>query len=701
MMGVHRKARNGIKRSLAGILLVLVLLTGMAGNVCAGETGQSYLYEEGDVVEAPQATEPGRDIDHTVIQTTPMKNPGDLYATENYLYIADTGNNRILKLNKKFELIREYTGYQLEGQEVSFAAPSGIYVDQEESMLIADQQNKRLVKLDQSGGLLAAYEQPDSKLLPETLNYLPSKVVCDEAGRIFVAVSGFNMGLIELDKNGNFVQLLGASKVTYSIGEALWRLVSTKEQQKRMASFVPAEYNNISVDENGFIFATTGTMSQMSEDGLKLVRKLNAKGDDVLIREDPVCGDLSWSSMGSVKGPSQIVDCANLEDGIYAILDAKRGRVFVYDKFGTMLFLFGGLGQTEGTLTTPSSLAVFDGKFLVLDSVKNKVVSFSLTEYAKVLLEACHYREINDFEAEKQAWQKVYHLNNNHPAIMREMGKIAYRQRDMKGAMMMFEEAQAQGLYSKAFQFYRRDMINQYFNLFGIGLIAVIILWNVGKLFFRHYRKKHPKPVKKAGPLRYAGYVIFRPLDGFWDLKHEKRGSLKVAIGMIAAAGAALVFQSLVTGFIFNNRDLKYYNFIWDLLAVFAPVLLWVICTWAVSTLMDGEGSLRDIVTATGYSMTPMVLLLPAVAVCSNVLIKDEGVLCSFFIIVAYLWMVILLVSSVMQTHNYSLSKTVGVIFISLLVIVLVVFLLLLGTALLQQMAAFGIDLKDEIIGRW
>ncbi len=60
----------------------------------------------------------------------------------------------------------------------------------------------------------------------------------------------------------------------------------------------------------------------------------------------------------------------------------------------------------------------------------------------------------------------------------------------------------------------------------------------------------------------------------------------------------------------------------------------------------------------------------------------------------------VLLVASVMQTHNYALKKTLLVILISLLVIVIILFIALLCLALIQEILAFGIDLKTEIVNR-
>lgn len=681
--------------------LLIIMVIGSTGKVFAEEVNQNYLYGPNSFVKAPVAAEPGRDIDHSVIGTTKLKNPSDLYTTDKYLYIVDTGNNRILKVDKSYKLVKEYTEYTFKGAKTLFAEPQGVYVDEDENLLIADTNNSRLVKLDPEGEVIDVYEKPESKLLPSNFNYLPSKVVCDTAGRIFVAVSGFNMGLIELDKEGDFVQLLGASKVTYSLTDAMWRLFSTKEQQKRMAAFVPAEYNNISVDEDGFVYATTGTMNEKNDEGMKFVRKLNARGEDVLKRTDydVVCGDIGWSNIGSIKGPSQIVDCLTLKDGVYAILDQKRARVFVYDSSGVMLFILGELGQTEGTMTSPSSIVMFNDHFLVLDSVKNKIVSFNLTEYGRNILDACHYREKNDLKNEEAAWQKVYAMNNNHPVIMREMGKIAYRERDMESAMYYFEQGEDQEGYSKAFQFYRRELINDYFTPVALFLMALIMIYTGYGIYRKHWCKK-VKVAKKQGPFKYAFYVIFRPLDGFWDLKHEKRGSVKVALGLMVASGIVLVIQSLATSFIFNDVRIEDYNFIFDLLKAYAPLVLWTGSLWCVSTLMDGEGSYKDIIMATGYSLTPMIVIIPCVAVFSNFLIQDEGVLCTFFINVAYLWMGILLIASVMQTHNYTMKKTIVVILISLLVIVIILFISLLCVALMQEIVAFGVDLKTEIVNR-
>ena len=691
-----------IKRPVMLLITFLLLLCMMMSfTVSAAMPYDSYLYgENDDIYPATPAATPGDTFDGSAFNTTPLKGPQDLFCdTNGYLYIADTGNNRILKIDKNYSLVHEYKSFIKNGAEDGFDTPSGLYVDKDGNLLIADTGKQRLVKLNSNGEFICEYGIPTSTLLPSDFEYKPIKVTCDSAGRIFVASRGFNYGLLELDRNGEFVQMLGASEVPYTLSQVIWRFFSTKEQRDRMEAFVPAEYNNISIDSEDFIFATTGTAAETADKSTP-VRKINAKGADILKREGKPVGDLETTQIGSIKGQSMIVDVANLDNGIYAILDQRRGRVFVYNQNGNLLFMFGGLGQVYGTLDSPSSLVFYNDNFLILDSGKNAIITYTLTDYGRLFFEAEKYKEEDNFEAEKKTWESILSLNENNPLVLTEMGKIYYKQRDMKSALKCFEMANDKVNYSRAYQFYRREVINEHFNALGLCALAVIALCIAFHYFKKYYWNiKHPRK-EKSSPLKYSTYVIFHPFDGFWDLKREKRGSMKVAISIMGLACISMVFKTQVQGFIFRTKLPEEANFLIDIATVLIPMLLWIISTRCVTSLMDGEGSLKDIIISTGYSMTPIVLIIPLFSLLSNLLIIEEGSIFYLFVALAYIWTVFLLILSVKQTQNYSMSKTIGVVLISLLVVIIIVFIVLLCTALVQQMVAFFADLCNELVGR-
>lgn len=103
---------------------------------------------------------------------------------------------------------------------------------------------------------------------------------------------------------------------------------------------------------------------------------------------------------------------------------------------------------------------------------------------------------------------------------------------------------------------------------------------------------------------------------------------------------------------------------------------------------------------ASGYALTPMVLLIPFASLISNLMTQTEGAVYYLFVTLAYVWMVGLMIASVRQIHNYSMGKALFVILITLVVILIIVFVLLLCTALLQQMVAFFADIYSELVNR-
>lgn len=693
---------NNFKKIIVKIILTSVLmLCILSCTVSATVPFESYVYgDTGEIIYSSYAATPGDTFDGAYLGTTALNNPQDLFCdTDGFLYVADTGNNRIIKLDKNYKVTKIYEGFEVDGNYDYFKEPSGVYVDEDSNLYIADTGNKRIVKIDVEGTYKAIYGIPESDLLPDDFDYKPVKVVCDTAGRIFVASRGFNYGLIELDCNGKFVQMLGASEVTYTLSEVIWRFLSTEEQKDRMAAFVPAEYNNISIDSEGFIFATTGTSASQPAESTP-VRKINAKGSDVLRREGTPVGDLQTTSMGSLKGQSMIVDVTNMPNGIYAILDQKRGRVFVYNQDGNMLFEFGGLGQVYGTFDSPTSLVYYDNSFLILDGGKNAIIAYSLTEYGQLFLEAENYKALNQFENEKETWQRILDLNENNPLVLTELGKICYRQRDMESALKYFELANDKYNYSRAFQFYRRELINKYFTVGAICIVAVIVLYFAFKLVKKYYLDKKYPPKEKVGPWGYTKYVIFHPFDGFWDLKRERRGSLKVAITMLALATLSFVVKTQFEGFIFQTKLPEEANFLMDMATLLIPITLWIASTWCVTSLMSGEGSFKDIVISTGYAVSPIVFIVPIASIVSNVLTQTEGAVYQLFVVVSIVWTIALLVCSVKQTQNFSMGRTLGVVLISLLVIIVIIFIVLLCIALVQQMVAFFSDICSELIIR-
>lgn len=200
--------------------------------------------------------------------------------------------------------------------------------------------------------------------------------------------------------------------------------------------------------------------------------------------------------------------------------------------------------------------------------------------------------------------------------------------------------------------------------------------------------------------LKYSLHLIVRPFDGFWDLQRENRGSLKAALSIVFLTILTYVFRRQYTGFLFNFNQINDLNIILEIVNIALPFFLWCVANWCLTTLADGEGTFRDIVIATGYALTPLVLInLPLIPI-SYLLTAQESSFYYFFAVISVLWAGVLIALSTMVTHQYSISKTFFTIIGILGAMAVMVFLGLLFTSVIQQIIGFFQVIYREIVFR-
>ena len=205
---------------------------------------------------------------------------------------------------------------------------------------------------------------------------------------------------------------------------------------------------------------------------------------------------------------------------------------------------------------------------------------------------------------------------------------------------------------------------------------------------------------KTLKELKYAWYMSRHPFRGFWEIKHEGEGSLKTAIILLVAAIIVQILSALFTGFLFGGGDVVYYNFISTIIGFLAIYFSWCIANWCLTCLNDGEGTLKDICIATAYALVPYIVLQLAAVILSNFFILREQTFYDMIINVSYVWTGILLIASVIVTHQYSLTRALVVCVFTIVGMMAIAYLGLLFFNLLQQVMGFASILIDEIILR-
>lgn len=196
---------------------------------------------------------------------------------------------------------------------------------------------------------------------------------------------------------------------------------------------------------------------------------------------------------------------------------------------------------------------------------------------------------------------------------------------------------------------------------------------------------------------QFVKHVVTHPFEGFEDLRWKKAGSMKIATGIVILLFIQQLAYSRMYGFQYYSDYDKIFNIVPYIFRSFGLFLLYVVCNWAMCTLFDGEGSMKNIYIVTAYSLIPYIVGYLVGTVLSHFLIQEEYIFIQLFEIIGTAWSVVLFISAMKAVHQFSFGKTLALIALTLVAIVAVIFLLVLLLTLFQQVIIFIFTIYTEL----
>lgn len=411
------------------------------------------------------------------------------------IYVVDSAEGRVNIFNKEYEfvnsirIIRNEDGKievdEATNKQMILSNPEGVYAT-DDYIYIADTGNERIIVLHRDTHALAmpAITKPAAML--EDSQFKPSKLAVDNAGRIFVVVQNSTDGIIELNKDGSFSRYYGVNSPTVNLLDYFWRSIASKEQQESMSKVYAPAFSNIQADNEGFVYAVTVDTASK-----EMVFRFNANGENVLRKfgYSKTLGDLP-SPIDDSFSMSTFVDIAVNDFGVYAVLDTAKNRVFVYNFDGNLLSIFGGEGSTKGTFSNPTSIAWMGDDLIVGDENLASAFVFKATDFGKLILQAENKYYNGDFTGAAEDYEKIVGMNANYDHAYVSIGKNLLMQDEYKEAMYYFKLGNDKTYYSKAFSGYRSIILQKYFVVLAIIVLAFIVWVISGEV---KYNKKQRK----------------------------------------------------------------------------------------------------------------------------------------------------------------------------------------------------------------
>ncbi|MBP3197452.1 MAG: YIP1 family protein [Butyrivibrio sp.] len=200
--------------------------------------------------------------------------------------------------------------------------------------------------------------------------------------------------------------------------------------------------------------------------------------------------------------------------------------------------------------------------------------------------------------------------------------------------------------------------------------------------------------------LKFALYCITHPLDGFWDLTHEKRGTYAAANTILALTLLIRILKLRYTSFIFLRVYWEDLNIFLYLASILFPLALWVVGNWGLTTLFDGKGKLGQVYMATCYALTPYPLVQFPLMIFSNFVTVEEAEFYSVLSTLSLVWAALLVIAAMGQIHEYSAGKNLLFTVATLFAMLVMIFILMIFFSMISQGVAYFISLAKEFMFR-
>lgn len=677
------------KKSL--VLLLALMLSAMAVIPVAASQATSYTYtldDENELVRTQDAYLPDR-----TITNLGLVNPADMIIDEaNNLYIVDTGNKRIVIYN----LYTEETVGIINADTVQddqfggFDNPKGIYRTKDGEIYVADAGAKTVFRFSKDYKFVRRYDKPTAPIFADT-NYEPSKVAVDSGNNIYIVSEGVYTGIIQLANTGEFLGYFTSNKTVLTPQQMFLKLIYNKEQEAKssLLNTQPSTFSNIYVDMNGTAYSTC------MGSGDSLLKKHSTDGTNMF-------NGVIWAtdSMTDVTVDSQ---------GIIYTCDSN-GFIAAYTTSGELIFSLGAQVldlDVSGLFTSLTTIAVDNmGNIWTADGEKGYLQSFTPTEYATTIYKALGEYEDGDYDNALKDWSYVLRLNQMSVLAHNGVAKAYYNDEDYQKAMEDFEIAGNREGYSKAFWEVRNKAIQKHLGTFLIVVIALIVLRIAIGLIDR---KKVIRKKKKAlgtklknlpviGEIGYAFKCAKHPIDRYYDIRVGKNGSpIAATIIYVVFFGVYMLYQTS-KGFIYQYTDVEDMDMGAVVVGFFAILILFIVCNYLVTSITDGDGTLKQVYMIPAYGLMPLMFCMLATIGMSYVLTYNESFILTVIMAIGLIWSIAVIFEGLSTVHDYDFKGTVVSLIITAVFMLIAAIVVLVVIIMWEQLYDFLLTVGKEVI---
>lgn len=657
----------------------------------AASQATSYTYtmdDQSEMVRTQDAYLPDR-----TITDLGLSDPEDMIIDDNnQAYIVDTGNRRIVIFDLNTEKVVKVINKQtVESKDFTgFDTPKGIFRTNEGEIYVADTGAKTVFRFTKDFEYVRRYDRPTAPIFADT-NYEPSKVTVDSGNNLYIVSEGVYAGIIQLDNTGEFLGYFTSNKATLTPQQVFLKIIYTKEQQKKSAALntLPSTFSNVYVDKKGTAYSVC-----MGKGG-DLLKKHSTNGKNMF--------------NGAIISSDAFTDVTADDNGIIYASDSK-GFIWVYTSSGEVIFSLGEQAEDtdiSGLFSSLTTIAVDrDGNIWTADGKKGFLQSFTPTEYATTIFKALDEYENGDYDDALKDWNYVLQLNQMSVLAHNGVAKAYFNAEKYDKAMEHFEIAGNRDGYSDAFWEVRNKSIQKWLGTVLVILIILIALKVIiGFIDKNKIIKKKKRALGKVlkntpviGEIGYAFKCAKHPIDRYYDIRVHKNGSMIAAtIIYIVFFGVYMLYQTS-KGFIYQYTKVEDMDMGAVVVGFFAILILFIVCNYLVTSITDGDGTLKQVYMIPAYGLMPVMICMLATIGMSYVLTYNESFILTVIMIIGLVWSIAVIFEGLSTVHDYDFKNTVVSLLITAVFMLIAAIVVLVVIIMWEQLYDFLLTVGKEII---
>lgn len=197
--------------------------------------------------------------------------------------------------------------------------------------------------------------------------------------------------------------------------------------------------------------------------------------------------------------------------------------------------------------------------------------------------------------------------------------------------------------------------------------------------------------------IKLPAYILTHPLKGFEEFKRYKKGKMSVAILFVVLTIFVNILKFQYDGFLVNNNNIKDLNTFAQVAYVAGAVVVVTIGNWAVTTLFDGKGNMKEIFMMICYCLYPLIWSTSIGIILSNILTEDEMAVYTLVNVLGVVLLAYMFFFGIISIHEYGLVQCLLTILFTVVAVLIVLFAFLLFFDLFQRMYGFVYTIYREI----